>query len=248
MVVLIQTIRTLTHPFWRNKSNHLSKKNIAPLRKQEHAQVIDMTLNKSYLTEHERFSLDLGHLAIYQAGLITSKGDLLQNMESMWGMGFDHDELPKNHVIYCLQQLWSKGSLDLFIQHTEYAQQVHVKDMVAFDLSQFVLLIHQAKLLELLNNEEAWGLLFLNSQRAQDCYESWDDFQQSYINGYLCHQAIITNQSPQALEQLKKNLNNDVKFTTQLTYIKTVWPIEPIFDQFKTVNSKITEETKCSTS
>ena len=58
-----------------------------------------------------------------------------------------------------------------------------VRDAMAWDASMLVEEVRLAHTLGWLTEEEAWGYLFLNGQKMQDCYDSWQDFTDAALRG-----------------------------------------------------------------
>ncbi|MFC7421389.1 DUF1266 domain-containing protein [Iodobacter arcticus] len=58
-----------------------------------------------------------------------------------------------------------------------------VRDAIAFECVRVVFLIRCMVIFNLIDESRAWFILFLNAQRAQDCFDSWTDFAYAYANG-----------------------------------------------------------------
>ena len=58
-----------------------------------------------------------------------------------------------------------------------------VRDTMAWDASMLVEETRLAHTLGWLTEEEAWGYLFLNGQKMQDCFESWQEFTDAALKG-----------------------------------------------------------------
>ncbi|MBE9608294.1 DUF1266 domain-containing protein [Chitinilyticum piscinae] len=80
-----------------------------------------------------------------------------------------------------LLRLWLAGFSDehhFFYAHC--AEHESVRDALAFDCARVAFLVRCLALLELIPQDEAWLVLFLNAQRAQDVFRGWDDFGMAY--------------------------------------------------------------------
>lgn len=109
------------------------------------------------------------------------KRDILDYMEKVWRISFDEHQ--RDRVIYCLKRTWSEGSVSQLVENYSLMDEVSIKAMVAVDVAQFVHLTRLAYMINLLDDDECWGMLFLNAQRAQDCFDNWDDFIDHYVEG-----------------------------------------------------------------
>ncbi|WP_051305007.1 DUF1266 domain-containing protein [Chitinilyticum litopenaei] len=80
-----------------------------------------------------------------------------------------------------LLRQWLGGFSDehhYFYSHC--AEHESVRDALAFDCARVAFLVRCLALLELIPQDEAWLVLFLNAQRAQDVFRGWDDFGMAY--------------------------------------------------------------------
>lgn len=68
-----------------------------------------------------------------------------------------------------------------FFYHS--AKEGNVRDAIAFECVRIVFLTRCMVIFNLIDESRAWFILFLNAQRAQDCFDSWADFAYSYANG-----------------------------------------------------------------
>jgi len=134
------------------------------------------------LSREEIFTLALGDLEHERLGVELEEIDILEYLKKEWGLSFE-DEKSKEHTLYTLQQIWSKGTLSLVFQNVHLEKEVSITDMVAFDSVRFSELVRQVIYLKFLDEEVAWGLLFLNAQRVQDSYANWIEFKEAYFRG-----------------------------------------------------------------
>jgi len=64
--------------------------------------------------------------------------------------------------------------------YEQLATQGRVRDALAFDCARTAFLVRCIALLGWVPESQAWLVLFLNAQRAQDSFESWEDFGLAY--------------------------------------------------------------------
>ena len=166
----------------------------------------------SQLNSIEQFSWAIGHFAYDEIKAVQTQKELREQLSEQWSMNFNDEALAKDRIIYTLQKIWSEGSTNLLLKNMSLAGKVSIRDLVALDCSRFVVLIRQALMVDLIAEQEAWGLLFLNAQRVQDCYDSWQDFAQCYQTGRDFY-----------------NEHYDVKDAIQIQEVKFQWPKEAIF-------------------
>ena len=121
------------------------------------------------LSKEEVFALSLGDLEHERLVSELEEIDILKYLEKEWGLSFESSK-SKEHTLYSLQQIWSKGTLSLVFENLHLEKEVGIADMVAFDAARFTELLRQVLYLKFLEEEEVWGLLFLNAQRVQDSY------------------------------------------------------------------------------
>jgi len=206
------------------------------LKKEKWALPIDLSLNKSGLSSSEHFAIELGSLAFAKAKPVTQRGELLSILKKEWGMSFAKDKNAKHRVAYALRHIWSTGSTPLLIHNQEFINHATVRDLIAYDTGLFVLQIHYSRVLQIIDSEEAWGMLFLNAQRAQDCYQSWDDFYQSYTRGLVCAKAIAKGKAPDDIKKIKEKLMRHTAYTAILKQAsQQEWPEETLFSEFSVI-------------
>lgn len=181
-------------------------------------------------SQEEIFALALGDLEHERLENALEELELSRYLEQTWGLSFEAKK-SKEHTLYTLQQLWSKGTLSLVLEHQHLRHQVSIADMVAFDSSRFVELLRQVIYLKFIDEEEAWGLLFLNAQRVQDSYANWEAFQEAYFRGLSLYAYS------QLSEKEQKSFDFNAVFHTyqQNSKVKVAWLEEKIFSNFKKV-------------
>ena len=180
-------------------------------------------------SKEETFALALGDLENERILLELNNQSLLEYLKTTWEREFDK-ESGKDDVIYTLQHLWSRGSLSLIHEYKAFSEEVRVRDMVAFDSARFTELLCQALYLKFLEEEEAWGLLFLNAQRVQDCFEDWKDFQRAYFRGLALYKYSLSEKSEENDLPEYKRILLKIKSTSS---VELEWLDEKVFSQFK---------------
>jgi hypothetical protein len=58
-----------------------------------------------------------------------------------------------------------------------------VRDAIALECVRVAFLVRCMVIFDLIDESRAWLVLFLNAQRAQDCFSDWAEFAYSYANG-----------------------------------------------------------------
>jgi hypothetical protein len=167
------------------------------------------------------------------------------NLESYLNEEFSFDISAKNastKVYNVIQKAWTEGVLELFIRNNILTNKLEVKDLVAFDAARFTKLVLQVLELKLLEEKEAWGLLFLNAQRVQDAFESAEIFKTSYFKGALFYDILFKSDEDDRAEKignfdvLLRELQKSSK--TELSWLK-----EDVFKSFKIEKSSSNEIT-----
>ncbi len=172
------------------------------------------------------FALSIGDLETYYIDEDNNK--LTAHLKEVWGFDFDEEEYSKDRAIYLLKKIWTEGTVTLFHSNIEFYQKLGIRDVVAYDSSRFVELVSQFIYLEIITQEEAWGLIYLNAQRVQDSYKSREDFESAYINGWTFKQIISS-------EKLKIEDFDTMKDNFRRNSIeKKEWLSEPIFALLQT--------------
>ncbi|CAA6820423.1 MAG: Unknown protein, partial [uncultured Sulfurovum sp.] len=97
-------------------------------------------------------------------------------------------------VYHVIKKVWTEGILELFIKNSILTDKLEVKDLVALDSTRFVKLVLEVLKLQLISEEEAWGLLFLNAQRIQDSFKSTKEFKNAYFKGALFYDILFKSE------------------------------------------------------
>jgi hypothetical protein len=173
-------------------------------------------------TPEELFALALGDLEFKRLEKMLDDKTLIEYLKERWEIELGKDA--KAQTIYALQQLWSEGSVELLLRDETMRSQIAVKSMIAFDSSVYAELIRQTVSLGILTEEASWGLLFLNAQRVQDSFDSWQDYQEAYIEGVAFWLSTRDDSSYKA---------NKMKL--EKYKIEREWLSEPIFSKLKII-------------
>ena len=148
--------------------------------------------NKKHL---HRFALGLGVPARLASSIgLSAKGDIALDVWSdadhtqLWALlhddlGLDPEatDLSRDRLRIGLARLWATPSLNL--QRYSVEEEANTLDKMAYDASQFVELARMGFALKLLSKEQAWALIFLNAQRMQDLFDSWEGFIYAAVRG-----------------------------------------------------------------
>ncbi len=199
-------------------------------KKKYYREAINLALETEGLSSKESFAIQVGQLAWYRVADCRSKGELLDYMEKQWGFNFYNEEKRKERALYGMKYLWSQGLVDQLITSPSYLDEIAVKDAMAYDSAHFACFIHQLRKLELIDSQEAWGMLFLNAQRVQDCFVSWQEFSDAYVNGYALNE-VLENEGE--LSDVRVQLDNDPLFAAEREQLlRGEWPSDSIFNDF----------------
>jgi len=146
---------------------------------------------------------------------------------------FNVDEKNAPTKVYnVLKLLWSEGMLELFIKNNILTNKLEVKDLVAFDAARFSKLVLEVLALELLDEKEAWGLLFLNAGRVQDTFTNAQEFKSSYLKGALFYDILFKSDEDDRGEKIQ---NFDALFETlyESSEVELIWLEEDVFSSLK---------------
>ena len=170
----------------------------------------------------ERFALALGDLEHERIAQTLQKKSLRTYLEEECNLTFEEGR-EREHTLYTLHQIWKVGTIEIFFDNPDVHSSLSVRDMVAFDSARFTELLRQALYLNFINEEDAWGFLFLNAQRVQESYEGWEDFRDAYFRGVaLMHYSELKEDDNFDFEQEFKRLRD-------VSNIKVAWLEEEIF-------------------
>ena len=134
-------------------------------------------------------------------------------------------------VYHVIKKVWTEGILELFIKNSILTDKLKVKDLVALDSTRFVKLVVEVLKLQLISEEEAWGLLFLNTQRIQDTFENAEAFKSAYFKGALFYDILFKSEEETRGEKVQ---NFDALLATlhQSSTVELRWLEQDIFDTF----------------
>jgi len=200
------------------KSDLLEQAEVQPLLEPEH------------LSVEEAYALALGDLEYERLSQDDFSGSVVQYLQAEWGLSFE-EEKAREHAIYTLQHIWSSGSISLIFQNIQFEQNVSIKELIAFDSARFAELLRHVMLLGFLDEEEAWGLLFLNAQRVQDSFENWADFKEAYFRGLTLYRYNKLEEEEQKIFDFDAVLSH----TKERSTTEVVWLEEPLFSHFQRV-------------
>jgi len=94
---------------------------------------------------------------------------------------------------------WPQGPRQEDIQfYFHMATDGKVRDAIAFQAARVAFLVRCAAALQLCDEQRAWMVLLLNAQRAQDTFQSWQDFGDAYARAraewLTLHEGTTTSQ------------------------------------------------------
>ena len=184
-------------------------------------------LDMESLSAEGKYALALGDLEYERLAQNDLSVSVDQYLQTEWGLSFE-GEKAKDHTLYTLQQIWSSGSISLVFQNIQFEQDVSIKEIIAFDSARFAELLRQVILLGFLDEEEAWGLLFLNAQRVQDSFENWMDFKEAYFEGLTLYRYSRLTEDEQGIFDFDAVLSH----VRECSSVEVAWLDEPIFSHF----------------
>ncbi len=88
-----------------------------------------------------------------------------------------NDEAVRSHFSATLEQQWYRLDLQALTANDE------PRAAMAFACARVAFLVRCALLMRWIEPDLAWLVLLLNAQRAQDCFDSWEDFGTAYKSG-----------------------------------------------------------------
>lgn len=113
---------------------------------------------------------------------------LAQQVKKELGLSENLDGAALRHKVEDILRRWPAGigsSPRTFYHHL--AAQGQVRDALAFDCMRTAFLTRCIAGLGWCNENEAWLVLLLNAQRAQDCFDSWEDYATAYVRARSTH-------------------------------------------------------------
>lgn len=180
-------------------------------------------------SKEEKFAYDIANLEHERITDLVKDLELMKFFKKEWGRSFKKDKKGRNNILSLLMDTWSEGSVNLLFQYTHL--DITVKDMIAFDCARFAELIRIALFLKLLEEEEAWGFLFLNAQRVQDSFDNWDDFKHAYFKGASLYEFDLS-ESKKYKTKIRDQKRKESK-------VKEMWVSEALFSHIKPIQNSI---------
>ena len=195
------------------------------------------------MSKQEEFTLNIAKLENERLLLYTS--EMYLNKEFHLDI---KDESISTKIYHKIQELWSQGLLELFIKNNILRDKLEVKDLVAFDSARFTKLVLEVLKLKLMDEKEAWGLLFLNAARVQDVFENAEDFKASYFKGALFYDILFKSEEENIGDKIE-DFDALFKELHKASQIEILWLEEDIFKALKIeestssiVSSQVMEE------
>lgn len=112
--------------------------------------------------------------------------------------------------------------------YEQLAAQGRVRDALAFDCARTAFLVRCIALLGWVPEAQAWPVLFLNAQRAQDSFDGWEDFGLAYARAREHWLRISTQDGPastRAAMEVREHLHN-----LEGSWLMLPWKRYRIFD------------------
>ena len=145
-------------------------------------------------TRRRQWALALADILARRNGLPTKGVDLVfkldddkrqhlaQQLKKELGLKENINEEALRQKVEDILRRWPAGignSPHTFYHHL--AVQGQVRDALAFDCMRTAFLTRCIAGLGWCNENDAWLVLLLNAQRAQDCFDSWEDYATAYV-------------------------------------------------------------------
>ncbi len=146
------------------------------------------------------------------------------------------------NVYDVIKKVWSEGILELFIKNNILTNRLEVKDLVAFDTTRFVKLVVEVLKLDLIEEKEAWGLLFLNARRIQDTFKNSEEFQASYFKGALFYEILFKSKEEEKGKKIQ-NFNTLLVALQKNSSVTLTWLEKDIFESFKIIKKSTQAQT-----
>lgn len=208
--------------------------------KERKASVLDIEQAPSIPAFYRRrFSLALADLLLRRSQLPTDSFELVttdtmlpeaMSQNILKECGLDH--YPAEQRPQAARQLlrdWLGGFSSEHARFYHYCStEASVRDAIAFDCARIAFLVRCLAQLKLVPESEAWLILLLNGQRAQDVFSSWEDFALSYARAraiWTAHAGNSPVASQRALQEATSYLDDSTGNWQQLP-----WCACPIFD------------------
>jgi len=135
-----------------------------------------------------------------------------QQLASFWGIVEKGDPV-RQHLVALLAGISTR-------RNGQYSSDADPLDGLAIDISATAHLTHLAIVAGYLEPEEGWGWLFLNAQKAAECFDNWRDFLIHANAGLLAG----TKQGASILAGLMPRGQTDQKAIQQLKSCTDSWP------------------------
>ncbi len=193
------------------------------------------------MSQEEEFALDIAKLE--DERLKSSKE--IYSVETYCQDEFSFKIEEKNastKVYHVLKKVWTEGVLEIFIRNNILSDKLEVKDLVAFDSARFTKLVLEVLKLQLIEEKEAWGLLFLNAQRVQDAFENAETFKASYFKGALFYDILFKSDEDDRGEKIG-NFDILLRDLQESTKVEFTWLKEDVFRSFKIEASNLNDIT-----
>jgi len=196
---------------------------------------VNLAMGGQHLSDNDLFALSLGDIANGKSiANITNQQQLLKYMKTTWGMEFEPQDVAAERTIHCLKQIWNQGHIDSLLNSPQHFERVAVRDIIAIDTARFVQLVVQTRALDLIDEHQAWGLLYLNAQRALDSFDSWSDFEQAGLTGQTFLRSLRTKHKLSDFELYLKSTTTEFELSfADREKSLAPWPQDSMFSALK---------------
>ncbi|MDQ7085881.1 MAG: DUF1266 domain-containing protein [Sulfurovum sp.] len=155
------------------------------------------------MNKEEEFALGFAKLETQRLKNTTQPYEVERYLTEEFSFNINDDHA-STKVYYVLKKAWTEGVLEVFIRNNILRDTLEVKDLVAFDAARFVKLVLEVLKLKLIEEKEAWGLLFLNAQRVQDTFDNAKSFTKSFLKGALFYDILFQSDEEDREEKVQR--------------------------------------------
>ena len=128
-----------------------------------------------------RNDLPCGSDALPMALTAERRKSLREAVLNEFGISPKLDDAAARHQVLRALRAWPQGARPEDQEfHYRMAVEGKVRDAIAFQVARVAFLVRCAAALQLCDEQRAWMVLLLNAQRAQDTFQSWQDFGDAY--------------------------------------------------------------------
>nr|WP_238340007.1 DUF1266 domain-containing protein [Citrobacter sp. NCU1] len=188
MHLLLSLLVAILVILWKCKK--AARRKAPTAQAQEHARLAERRRD----TRRRKWALALADILILRNGLKTKdvtlalpidehqRQHLAQQVKKELGLAENLREETLHQQVADILQRWPAGvGKTPRGFYDQLAARGQVRDALAFDCARTAFLTRCIAGLGWCSSEQAWLVLFLNAQRAQDCFHSWEDYATAYV-------------------------------------------------------------------